>query len=144
MTATAESIGWGTTVKLHNGSALTELLLVTDVSIPEVTTEEVETTHMKSTGKFRQFIAGLKDAGEFQVTMSLVPGSATDILCRAADAAGDQRAWQITLTDEDSVDTWTIDGTGFAKGYSRTNPLDGKKEAVLTIRVSGALTEATV
>jgi predicted secreted protein len=137
-----EGIGAGTEFHLHNGTALTELVGVFNVTIPESTTDDVETTHYKSAGRFREFIAGLKDRGEFTVEMNFVAGNATDILCRAADAASDTRAFKIVLPDDAGDAAWEIEGTAYAKGYSRNIPIDDRMTAVLTLRVSGDLTEA--
>lgn len=137
-----ETIGWGTEFSLHNGTALTELEGVFNIGIPEATTDDVEITHYKSAGRYREFIAGLKDRGEFQVEMNYVPGSPTDLLCQAALAAGDRRPFQSVLPDDEGEPAWAIDGTAYAKGYTRAVPVDDRLTAVLTMRVSGDVAEA--
>lgn len=138
---TGETIGWGTEFSLHNGTALTELEGVFNISIPESSVDDVEITHYKSAGKYREFIAGLKDRGEFQVEMNYVPGSPTDLLCQAAVAAADRRAFQSVLPDDVGDPAWAIDGTAYAKGYTRAVPVDDRLTSVLTMRVSGDVTE---
>lgn len=136
-----ESIGWGTEAHLHNGTALTELLGVFNVSIPEANVDDVETTHYKSPNRYREFMAGLKDRGEFQIEMNYVAGSPTDLLCQGALAAANNRPFQIVLPDDEGAAAWSIDGSGYAKGYSRAIPVDDRMTATLTIRVSGDVTE---
>jgi len=132
--------GWDTEVKLHNGTALTALDAVFDVGLPEDTVDEIDTTHYKSPGKRREFMAGLIDGGEIQIQMNYRPGSATDLLLTAAKAARDVRDWEITIPD--GATGWVFSGSGFVKSYTKTNPLDGKREATAIIRVSGDVAEA--
>jgi predicted secreted protein len=139
--ATKPGLGAGTIVKMHNGTALTVLAEVNDCSIPEAETDEVETTHYASSGRIREFIAGLTDLGEIEVKMNYIPGSPTDVLCRAAATAKDNRAFQITIPDQAGAASQLIDFTGFVKKYSRSNPMDGLREATLMVRVAGAATE---
>lgn len=137
-----ETIGWGTEFHLHNGTALTELVGVFNVGIPEGSTEEVEVTHYKSANKFREFIAGLRERGEFTVEMNYVPGSATDTLCQSAFGAADRRAFKIVLPDDEGQPAWEIDGEAFAKSYPRNIPLEDRITAQLNFRVSGDIAEA--
>lgn len=137
-----ETIGHGTEFHLHNGTALTELVGVFNVTIPEASVDDVEITHYKSPGRYREFMAGLKDRGEFAVEMNFVPGSATDLLCQAALAANDIRTFKIALPDDAGEPAWDIDGTAYVKGYTREVPVDDRLTATITLRVSGDLAEA--
>ena len=132
--------GWDTEVRLHNGTALTELEAVFDVGLPEDTVDEVDTTHYKSPGKRREFMAGLIDGGEIQIQMNYRPGSDTDVLLTAAKAARNIRTWDITIPDGETG--WRFAGSAFVKSYTKTNPLDGKRVATAVLRVSGAVAEA--
>lgn len=137
------SIGWGSEFSLHNGTALTELDEVTEINFPEFESEEIEVTHLKSPGRKREYIAGMSDGGEFDVTMNYIPGSTTDLLCQAAEAAKDVRQWEIGVSAADGTIERAIAGTGFVKKYARNGlSPDGVKQAVLTIKVSGNVTEA--
>lgn len=136
-----ESIGWGTEFHLHNGTSLIELDGVFNVTIPESTADDVEVTHYKSPGKTRQYIAGLKDLGEFTVEMNFVAGSPTDLLCQTALAAGDNRAFKTVLPDDAGEPAWEIDGSAYVKGYTRNIPVDDRMTAQLTLRAAGATTE---
>ncbi len=139
-----ESIGWGTGFALHNGTSLFEFEGVFNVGIPESSVDDVEITHYKSPGKYRQFMAGLKDRGEFVVEMNYVAGSPTDLLCQAALAASNTRAFETQLPDDEGDAVWNIDGDAYVKGYSRAIPVDDRMTAQLTLRVSGDVTEGAV
>lgn len=138
-----ESTGWGGEFHLHNGSALQELVNVTSVGLPEDQVDEVETTTLKATGRRKTFIPGLIDGGSFDVEMNYIPNSADDQLCLAAKIAGDTRPFKTVVPDDDGSELRQFTGTGWVKGY-KINPLKPGEAmtAVLTIRVTGAVTEA--
>ena len=115
-----DSTGWDTEVKLHDGTALYELKGVFDVGLPEDTVDEIDTTHYKSPGKRREFMAGLIDGGEIQIQMNYRPGSTTDITLTAAKAARDVRDWEITIPD--GATGWTFSGTGFCQILHQDQP----------------------
>lgn len=142
--ATKPGLGWGTIVSLHNGTALVALAQVKDCNIPESETDELQSTHYQSPDRYREFVSGLKTRGEFTVEMNYLPGSPTDVLCRAADAAADVRPLRIIVPNETGAGAQQIDFTGFVKGYTRGNDLDGLRMATLTVKVSGNLAEVAV
>lgn len=137
-----ETTGWGTDFKLHNGTALTSLVGVFEISMPSESADDVETTHFKSPGRRREYIRGLIETGEVEVQMNYVPGSATDILCRDALDDGDNRAFSVTLPDAAGDPEWVVTGTCYAKTYERAIPLDDRLTATLTLKVTGATSEA--
>lgn len=61
-------IAYGATVERStDGTTYTAIPECKGVAIPVVTTEYVEVTSLDSTGGFREYIKGLKDAGEISV-----------------------------------------------------------------------------
>lgn len=134
-------IGWGAAFSLHNGTALVELAEVTAISLPAPVTAEVEATHFKSANRRREYIAGLVEDGEGTFEMNLNPGSATDALIRAALAAGDARSYKIVIPDS-PTGTWEITGTCIVRSYERSVPIDDRMTASMTVRFTGASTEA--
>jgi hypothetical protein len=134
-------IGYGTEFWLHNGTALTKLAGVFEVTIPQSTVDDVETTHYESPNRTREYAAGLRELGEFTVSFNLTPGDATDLLVQDFDVEGDTRAFRIILPDDLGVDERKIDGTGYSRGYARNLPLDDRKTGVLTIKVASATAE---
>ena len=132
--------GWDTGVKLHNGTALTALAEVFNVTVPDSQADEVDVTHYKSPGRSREFIPGMIDNGEIEIQMNYVPGSATDLLLTAAKAAGDVRTWEIVVPNAGT--DWKYSGSAFVKSYTKEIPIDDKMTATAVLRVSGAVTEA--
>ncbi len=139
---TAAKIGWGATFSLHNGTTLVPLGEITSISIPAAETDEVEATHFTSPNRRREYISGLIEDGEGTFEMNLEPGSATDILIRAAQAAGDTRTYEIVIPKP--TGTWKIAGSCIVRRYERMVPIDDKMTASLTVRFTGAVTETAV
>jgi predicted secreted protein len=138
-----EAIGWGAEVWLDNASGtLTELVGVFELTIPNYQTDEVEITHFKSAGRKREYIAGLIETGEGTFSMNYVPGSATDVICRAAHADGVTRSFKIVIPDAAGVDEWEIEGDCFVRGYERGIPVDDRITATLTVKFTGDTVES--
>lgn len=137
---TVAKIGYGATFSLHNGTTLVALGEVTAISLPNSQTAEVEATHFGSPNRRREFIAGLIDDGEGTFEMNLEPGGTTDALIRAAQTAGDIRAYKIVIPKPSG--TWEITGTCIVRGYERNVPIDDRMTATLSVRFTGSATEA--
>lgn len=138
---TAAKTGYGGEFHLHNGTALTELLEVVSFTLPNGETETVEATHLKSPGRRREYIAGMIEDGELEVVLNYVPGSVTDTLILDALTEGDSRAFMAVLPR--TTTDWEITGTCIVTGYDRGSvEADGKMEATMTVRLTGATTEA--
>ena len=142
--ATEAQIGLGTEFWLWDSSlgtpALVQLGEILSVTPPNPQTAQVEATHMGSPDRRREFIAGLIDDGEGTFEMNYVPGSTTDVLIRASQTAGDTRAYRIVIPD--GAGTWQVDGDCIVTGYERNIPIDDRMTATLTVRFTGAVTEA--
>jgi predicted secreted protein len=139
---TEVGIGSGSEFWLDNASnVLTELGEILSVTPPNPQTADVEATHMKSPNRRREYIAGLIEDGEGSFEMNYIPGSATDVLIRAAQNDGATRSYKIVLPVADGT-TWEITGDCIVKGYERSTPIDDRMTATLTVRFTGASSEA--
>ena len=135
MTTTA-SIGHGIIFKLDNDAGtLTAVGEVTDVQPFSISRDVVDATHMGSTGRYREFIGGLRDAGEVTFTVNFDPKSATDVLLVAASEDDDARSFEITFPSGDKAS-----GECFVTNYSASAPLDDKMTASVTLKITGAPT----
>lgn len=136
---TDATIGWGAEFHLHNGTSLIELGEITAIGLPSPEVSDVEATHFKSPGKYREYIAGLIEAGEGTFEMNYVPGSTTDALIRTARDARTARAYMIVIPD--GAGTWEIAGSCIVKKYEPNVPIDDRMTATLTVRFTGPATE---
>lgn len=138
--------GWGGEVHLSTDETeanLAELVEVVSFGLPDADVQEIEVTHLKSPNRRREFIAGMTDGGEVEVTLNYVPGSATDTLITAARDAGTTRAIRFVIPDQAGDPDWQVDTFAFVKGYAKGPVVaDGKIEATLRLRVTGDVTEA--
>lgn len=133
--------GWGGQFWLHNLTALTKLAEVVSFSLPTPETEDVEATHLESPGKRREYISGMIEDGEADVTMNYVAGSPTDLLIQEAQASGATRAFKQIVPNK-TVGS-KFEGFCIVKKYDRGEiNADGKLEATMTIRFTGASTQA--
>lgn len=138
-----ESIGWGAQMWLDSAAdVLTQLMGVFELTVPNDQADDIEVTHYGSVGRKREYIAGLIETGEGTVSMNYVPGSATDILIRAAHADAVVRDYKIVIPDPLGAPEWNITGKCYVKGYERGIPLDDRMTAVMTIKFTGDVTEA--
>ncbi len=133
--------GFGAKFFLHDGTALVEISDVLSVTPPSPTVETIDATTHGSAGAAREFIAGLIDTGEGSIRVNWVPGSASDVLMSAAVLSRVVKAWKINVP----AGTGTRDFTGncVVTGYEKDDVvIDDKMTAILSIKVSGLITEA--
>lgn len=134
-------IGWDAEFWLDDASGtLTQIAEVISVTPPNPQADDIEVTHFKSANRRREYIPGLIEDGEGTIEINYVPGSASDILIREAINSGTLRSYRIVLPDGDTG--WAIDGDVFVKGFERNIPIDDRMTATVTVRFTGASTEA--
>jgi hypothetical protein len=139
------SIGWGGEVWLSTDATeanLDELVQVVSFTLPNDQTDRVETTHLKSAGKRREYTGGMIDGGEVTITLNFRPGSDTDAAIEDAKDEGDERAIRFNVPHL-GLPAWTYDTTGIVTGYDRGEVTpDGKMEATVTVALTGGMTSA--
>ena len=131
---------FGTVLAYHDGSSFVDVANVTSVSAPSMSRDSIETTHHTSTGGFRTYIPGLKDAG----TVSL------DINWEKSQASHSALYTQITTQVVNGQyrvvfpgsPTSTFTFYGHVTDFSVTAPVDDKLTASVTIKLSGKPTLA--
>lgn len=140
-----ESIGWKSELHIFDGTALVKLAGVTNITPPNPSLGEAEVTDLDAVDRYRSFIPTMRDPGTLEATLNYVGGSATDTLLRAAQTEADNRAWEVVYSDSDGTPLRKISGTGYVQSLSEPEiSLEGVKQQSLSIRVSGAVTEAAV
>lgn len=137
------STGWAGEVFLGTDdtvATLTELVEVVMFALPSDTAERVETTHLKSPNRRREYTVGMIDGGEIEVTLNFRPGSDTDQLIEAAIIEGNLRAARFNVP-EVGVLKWQYNTTVQVMSYDKGSvEADGKMEASVTLAVSGDVT----
>lgn len=147
--ATEARLGWNGEVQVGLDSSAASLVELGEVrgvpTFPTREADEHEVTHLKSPNRTKEFISGLIDGGEMEVSLNYVPGGATDILLTAASEAGDTRSVRIIIPNDDGTGTpaWQITTSGFVKRYSPDNmEPNAPMTATAVIRITGAISQA--
>lgn len=139
------SIGWGGEFWLSTDATignLAEMVQVVSFGLPQDQTDRVETTHLKSPNRRKEYTSGLIDGGEVPVAFNFRPGSDTDAALEAAQAAGDERAVRFVVP-LDGVPAKTYTTTAIVTGYDRGTVTAGDKmEATITLALTGAIVVA--
>lgn len=133
MAVTAADIGYGALFGIEGGTPGTYVSVaeVTAITPPGMTRDKVEATHLTSDDAYKEYIAGLFDTGDAQITLNFV-ASATDTLFTAFHAASGK--YQITFPNGVMMRF-----TGFFTSYTPPElTKDGKMEATATIARSTA------
>lgn len=133
------STGWGGEAWLSTDDTeanLAELVEVRSFSPGAPTAERVETTHLKSPNRRRQFTVGMIDSGEASIVINARRGSDTYALLKAAQTAGTERYIRFNYP-ELGVLVWTDDVMGVVTGLeeSEVTP-DGNMEITVTIAIN--------
>lgn len=135
---TEAAIGYGTyfEVETSAGSGVyTELGEVTNITPPNLSVDQIETTHTRSPARTKEFISGLTDPSDMSVEMNYVTGGDTDDFILAWRASGESRSCRIKHNQNSAIDTFPA----FILGYQTTIPVGDKKSATLNLKVAGAV-----
>ena len=126
---TAAGIGHGSTF-LIGATAIAEVL---SISGPNITRETVDATSMESATRHREFISGLRDAGEVSLELNYTEAGYTALKAEHDD--DDAGSYSIDLANGD-----TFDFSGFLTELSVEAPLDDKVTISASFKITGAVT----
>lgn len=119
--------GYGTTLAGATTSTVGEIL---NITVGDITVDPTEVSNMDSPDAYKEFIAGMLDAGEITFAMNYNKAS-TAALKTAADSRTSE-VWTVTFPDGS---TWVA--TGFVSNLSNASPHDDKISGDCTIKISG-------
>jgi predicted secreted protein len=104
---------------------------VTSVSGPEIERETYDVTAHDSEDGWREFIGGLKDAGEVSVELNYDPVKHDELVADFDDAKA--RAYKLVFPQ--GKGSWAFQA--FLTGFSQEAPVDDKLSGELTFKVTG-------
>lgn len=108
----------------------------TDISGPSREREAIEVTAHDSPDQYREFVKGLKDGGEVEVTINYDPGVTTHQILDEDFEEDDLRTYQvIIMPGEADEHTWEFNG--LITGIGDEFPHDDKMERTVTVKISG-------
>ena len=141
MAASTGKTGAGITFKVGDGASVetfTALANATNINISGRNVDEIDFTHLASTGGYREFRAGFKDAGEIQMTLHFDPTNVTHEDLEDKLNSGEVFNFEIDFTAAGWAKKMT--GQGFVKGDDISIDVDNPISADVTVRVTGPLT----
>jgi len=119
-------------------NTFTEVAEVKNIGGPNETADEIEVTHLRSPGSYREFLASFKDGGEIPCVANYIPSNATHGSgasgLRGLFASGAVRGWRITLADGT-----LLEFDGWVKAIGTPIQVGNAVELNFTVRVSGAV-----
>lgn len=128
---------FGATVSV-GGTALAE---ITAIGIPSLTGEVIDVSTHGSTDRWREFIRGMRDAGEFAITMRYTAGSATDDACIATITSDAVTAIVLDAKAASGTEDFTLNAFGTDYSVNDLEP-DSDQTATLTLKPTGVVTQA--
>lgn len=137
---------FGTLLKIGDGATPTEgfttIAEVTNIGGPGFSMDTPDVTSHSSANKWREFIAGLLDAGEVTFTINFIPTNATH--SQTSGLLKDmknrtKRNFQLVFPDSGAT-TWTL--PTFITGFEPGEPIDNALTADVTLKVAGEPTLA--
>ena len=114
---------------------------VTSIGIPSLTGEVIDVSTHSSPKRYREFNRGMRDAGEFTITMQYTAGSADDDAGIAAINADTTTAVVLTAAAASGTEDFTISALGTNYTVNDLEP-DNSQTATLTLKPSGQPTQA--
>ncbi len=132
---TSAAIGYGATFGIKNGGGTYDNLAeVTSIKPPAYSRDAIDATTMESPNTFREYIAGLMDAGEVQIELNYVPSASDAIIAAMVAGKG-----TFKITHSNSV---TIVFDAIVTAYEPQIPVDDKMSASATFKVTAKPTWA--
>lgn len=125
--------GFGTALARGNGAGtevFTNIAGVTNISPPSLSRETLDVTGHDSPDMYREFLGGLKDAGEVSIDINYRP-SVHDVLVGDLD---DEEPRNYKLVFPDTTE-WAFPAV--MTGFAATAPHDDKLTATVTFKVTG-------
>ena len=107
---------------------------LSDAKGPNMSAEMIDISNHDSANTFREFVAGLRDGGEFSISLKYIPGDLTGQKFMLADFnTGTSRQVIFTFLD---ASTWTF--TGLVSAFDvDAGKFDADRLLSVTIKVSG-------
>ncbi len=136
---------FGTFLKIGDGGGpetFTTIAEVTDLGGPKLKRDTIDVTNHSSSGKWREFLAGLKDGGTVSMKLNFIPTNATHSpttgLLNDFDD-GTLRNFKLYFTDAGPT---IASFAAIVTSFEPAEPVDGALTADSELKVSGAVSWA--
>jgi predicted secreted protein len=107
---------------------------VTSIDVLDIEVDTIDVSSHSSVGQWREFVAGMKDAGELSMEINYDPAVHGTIFAEIGAAA---KRHKITLPDSGAA---TVEFNAIVTGFTTGAPYDDKLTGTITLKVTGAIT----
>lgn len=130
--ASTATAGVGTVFQRWSGAAWVAIAEINSISGPGFSRETIDVTSLDSTGGYREFITGFRDAGTITLNMNFT----RDAFDTMKDDFEDDSAqnYQIDLPDDENT---SMDFEGYVTECPLEIPPDDKITMTVTIKITG-------
>lgn len=105
-----------------------------DLGVPGLSRETVDVTTYGSTERWREYVGGLRDAGEMSVEIMFDPGDA-DITAWITEINTDTAGYYKIVFPDDGSTEWGF--AAFVTGLEPQAPIDGRMAATVSFKLTG-------
>lgn len=130
--------GVGTEFRRWSGTAWEQIAEVNSISGPSMSRETIDVTSLDSSGGYREFITGFRDAGTLQLTMNFTSSTLTTM--KADFESATAQNYEIVLPD---TSTTTLEFEGLVTDLPMEISPDDKITLTVTIKITGQVTVNT-
>lgn len=134
---TVAGIGFGCTFHRSDMAGSPTFAAIGEVIDPgsnTITRDTVEATHTASTNRYREYIGGLRDGGEFTAVIALEPGVSSHTNMVADLNSNSARNYRFVFNDA-TPRKW--DFSAFLTSIAQATPIDDRMTLSLTFKVTG-------
>ena len=127
--------GVGTLFRRWSGTAWVNIAEINSISGPSMSRDTIDVTSLDSTGGYREFIGGFRDAGTLQLTMNF---SRTTFDLMKTDFESDtSQNYEIVLPDGDKT---TLEFVGLVTELPLEITADDKITSSVSLKITGQVT----
>lgn len=139
--ATKQRIAYGATIEWGtDGTTYASIPEAEGLAVPEVQVEYIDVTNMDSAGGFREFIAGLKDAGEITIPCGYTSAAYATAVGYQTNGTLVYFRTELPLETGQSTTGDIFVFTGYVTPRLQTNAVGEAIKMDLVIRTSGNVT----
>ena len=127
--------GVGTLFRRWSGSAWVNIAEVNSISGPSISRDNIDVTSLDSTGGYREFIGGFRDAGALQLTMNF--SRSTFELMKTDFESDTSQNYEIVLPDAENT---TLEFVGLVTELPLEITADDKITSSVSLKITGQVT----
>ena len=131
--STSAKLAFGTTLK-KGETAIAEL---TAIGGPTISADTLDVTSHDSADGYREFLQGLRNAGEINIEGNFIPGNAGQVALTTDLNDGSSDAYTVTFPSAMAT-TWTF--SAIVTAFETSAPFDDKASFTATLKITGKAT----